>query len=283
MSIRSIGIVGGGSAGFLCGLALKRKLPHLEVTLIKSEQIPIIGVGEATTWSVPGFLHDYLGIAETLNLDRSPYLPRTGGEPQLAGPIGYHIENESFVGFLEKTAIAEGVRVLDRLIKEFPLAEDGSLAALALDDGSLVRFDLYIDCSGFRSRLLGGALGVPFVSYASSLFCDRAVVGGHARGDLPVKPYTGSATMSAGWSFVTEHWDRVNLGYVFSSKHIADADADRELRAFCGGRLDRTRIVPFTSGRYARAWEKTCGTAAHALSMEAAFEQLSGTPARAAG
>jgi tryptophan halogenase len=315
--IASVGVVGGGSAGFLTALALRRKLPHLAVTVIRSEQVPIIGVGEATTWSVPAFLHDWLGIDRarflreahptwkggvrlfwgtrdhfdytfewqmlhrpdparlpqiaayycqrdlrtpsviraTLEQGRSPWLRGADGALQLAGPIGYHIENETFVGLLEQVAAEDGVVVQDRHITRFSRRADGGIDQLHYQDGGSARYDLYIDCSGFRSRLLGEELGVPFTSYATSLFCDRAIVGGYPRGDIPVLPYTGSHTMSAGWTFATEHWDRVNLGYVFSSSHLGDEEAEREFRAFCKGRVGKTRFVPYVSGRYERAWE----------------------------
>ena len=43
-------------------------------------------------------------------------------------------------------------------------------------DGAELVFDFFVDATGFRSLLVEGALGSPFESYASSLFCDRAVV-----------------------------------------------------------------------------------------------------------
>ena len=50
-----------------------------------------------------------------------------------------------------------------------------------LEDGRRLEADFFIDCSGFRSELLGKALAEPFVSFDRSLFCDRAVVGGWER------------------------------------------------------------------------------------------------------
>ena len=58
----SIGIAGGGTAGYLTALALRRKHPDVEVTLIESSAIPVIGVGEATTPLMPQFLHVDLGL-----------------------------------------------------------------------------------------------------------------------------------------------------------------------------------------------------------------------------
>jgi tryptophan halogenase len=50
-------VLGGGSAGFLSALAIKVRLPQVEVTILRSPDIGIIGVGEGTTISVPDHLH----------------------------------------------------------------------------------------------------------------------------------------------------------------------------------------------------------------------------------
>lgn len=50
---KSIAIVGGGTAGFVSALILKKRFPHLTVDVIRSTRIGIIGVGEGSTehWS----------------------------------------------------------------------------------------------------------------------------------------------------------------------------------------------------------------------------------------
>jgi tryptophan halogenase len=59
---RTVGILGGGTAGYLTALALRTRRPELEVTLIESSRIPIIGVGEATTPRLLEFLHAKAGL-----------------------------------------------------------------------------------------------------------------------------------------------------------------------------------------------------------------------------
>src|SRR5688500_385107 len=55
-------VLGGGSAGFLAAITLKTRLADLRVSVIRSKEIGIIGVGEGTTLAVPNFLHGYLKI-----------------------------------------------------------------------------------------------------------------------------------------------------------------------------------------------------------------------------
>ena len=59
---RTIGVIGGGTAGYFAALALKRRFPDIDVTVVQSRAVPIIGVGEATTTLMPPFLHHELGL-----------------------------------------------------------------------------------------------------------------------------------------------------------------------------------------------------------------------------
>nr|UZC79437.1 KrmI [uncultured bacterium] len=61
-AIKSICVVGGGTAGYLSALTLRRRMPHLKISLLESSRVPIIGVGEATTPSLPALLHGVLDM-----------------------------------------------------------------------------------------------------------------------------------------------------------------------------------------------------------------------------
>ena len=324
--VRTITVIGGGSAGFMAALALKMKIPSLRVRVVRSKDIGVIGVGEGSGVPFTRFLHEYLRLNLTrflheylrLNLarfvreaapswklgtrflwgpresfffpfgphlnQRPPELPRPAGfycghdaaamdcaSPTAAfmahnrlfprgpngsiamhGQLAYHIENETFARYLESVATTVGVEILDDTIRQV-LRDEQGVTALMLASGRTESADLYVDCSGFTSLLLGKTLGEPFVSYKSSLFCDRAVVGGWDRGDEPIRPYTTAETMAAGWSWQIEHRHRINRGYVYCSEFITDEAAELEFRA-ANPKVGPTRIVKFVSGRYERSW-----------------------------
>jgi tryptophan halogenase len=316
--VNSVLVLGGGSAGFMAALALKVKLPSLRVTVVRSRDIGIIGVGEGSTVPLTQFLHNYLGVGKkkfhevaqpTWKLGlrflrwgprhsffytfgaaqpdaRLPGLPRpvgfycadddggpmvydphgalmaedrvfaraAGGGPELHGSIAYHFENEKFVHFFEGYAAAVGVMIAEDTVREVKRDERG-VAELIMQSGRAESADLYVDCSGFASVLLGGALAEPFVSFQGSLFCDRAVVGGWDRGDEVIHPYTTCETMDCGWAWQIEHETRINRGYVFASAFVSDEQAEREFRGK-NPRVGPTRVVRFLSGRRERAWVK---------------------------
>jgi tryptophan halogenase len=58
-SVRSVVVLGGGSAGLLAALTLKVRLPSLKVRLIRSSEISTIGVGEGSTVDLPNHLHGF--------------------------------------------------------------------------------------------------------------------------------------------------------------------------------------------------------------------------------
>ncbi len=175
-----------------------------------------------------------------------------GPWPDVKQTTGYHIENAELAQFLEGYARRLGVEILEGDLAEV-IGEGEQVGALRLKDGRTLAADFFVDASGFRSELLGKHLKTPFISYRDTLFCDRAVVGGWARQEEPILPYTVAETMDAGWAWQIEHPTRINRGYVYCSKFITDEAAEAELRKK-NPKIGPTRVVPFVPGRYERQW-----------------------------
>jgi tryptophan halogenase len=74
-----ITIVGGGTAGWITAFKLKKKIPSLDVTVIESSKIPIIGVGEGSTGKLTDILNDPdLGLDEFDFMQQTWALPKYG-------------------------------------------------------------------------------------------------------------------------------------------------------------------------------------------------------------
>lgn len=186
-------------------------------------------------------------IAENKAFPKGP-----DGKPVFHTSHAFHIENKKLVGWLENVCRTFGIEIIDATVT----AERGEqgIAALITEKGERLTSDLYVDASGFRSELLGRALETPYVSYADTLFCDRAVIGGWHRTDEPILPYTVAETMDAGWAWQIEHKTFINRGYVYSSAFISDEAAQAELLRKNPKISNEPRVVKFPSGRYAKNW-----------------------------
>lgn len=309
-AITRVVVVGGGTAGYLAALALRRKLPHLSVTVLESSAIPVIGVGEASTPELVKFLHSprFLGldigelfkrVRPTLKLgiqflwgepdktftfpfqrgrmlesqryanhldDQSlgAMLMRRDAGPGLRGPDGkitsllhsvrsaYHLDNAPFVAYLRGQALDAGVEHLDVRILHAERDSRGDVSCLVTDDGQRLSYDFYVDCSGFRSVLLGNTLGVEFNDYNSSLVTDSALaseVPNHGH----IRPYTIAETMDAGWCWTIPFGHEDHIGYVFSSAHSRQDEIESEMRARFPS-MRQPRLVKFRSGRRRACW-----------------------------
>lgn len=47
--IKNVIVLGAGTAGLMAALALKLKIPQLQIQVVRSPDIGVIGVGESTT------------------------------------------------------------------------------------------------------------------------------------------------------------------------------------------------------------------------------------------
>jgi hypothetical protein len=70
--IKKIVIVGGGSSGWMTAAAICKQLPEINLTLIESPNIPIIGVGESTI----GHINEFLNL---LGLKDEDWMPHCNG------------------------------------------------------------------------------------------------------------------------------------------------------------------------------------------------------------
>lgn len=313
---RRIVVVGGGAAGWMAATALATALPASTVELVESEEIGIIGVGEATFPSIRAF-HKILGIdeAEFLRATNGTYklgiefcdwralgeryfhtfgdfgalggaqalwgqYRRLGGAGQAsfdeqcmpsvmarqgrfqASPehekyfnYAYHFDAVLYAGFLRTLALRRGVRRTEGKVVEVQRRADGGVGRLLLAGGHVIEGDLFIDCSGFASLLLGRALAEPFVDFSHWLPVDRAWACPVERGGGALAAHTRATALEAGWAWRIPLQNRTGHGHVFASAHIDEERALAQLLAQLDGpALAEPRLLRFTTGHRERFW-----------------------------
>jgi len=171
----------------------------------------------------------------------------------------YQFDATLFAPFLRAHAERLGARRTEGRIVDVELdGESGDIAAVRLESGERIAGDLFLDCSGFVSLLLGKALREPFQDWSRWLPADRAVAM-PCRTETAVTPYTSAIAMGAGWRWRIPLQHRTGNGYVYSSAFISDADAAEALVAAVEGEpIASPRVLKFLAGRRQRSWVRNC-------------------------
>jgi tryptophan 7-halogenase len=88
--------------------------------------------------------------------------------------------------------------------------------------------DYYIDCTGGK-RILSKALGIKWQSWTDQTPLDSAVT--FSTNPKEKTYYTNAHAMNCGWEWSIPLQDKVNHGYVYSSKHCTRDEAVAEIKA----------------------------------------------------
>jgi 2-polyprenyl-6-methoxyphenol hydroxylase-like FAD-dependent oxidoreductase len=314
-SIKRIVIVGGGSAGWLTCAVLAaehcaNKENGMEITLVESPDVNIVGVGEGTWPTMRGTLKK-AGIRETdffrecdasfkqgakfakwvtgeeddayyhplvlpqgyneVNLvpfwqphsDKVSFAdavsfqgqlcdmglaPKQNTTPEYAhvANYAYHLDAGKFSQFLQKhcTEKLGAKHILDH-VEKVNSADNGDIASLTTRNHGNLEADLFIDCTGFKSLLIGEHYGIPFIDKKHVLFNDTALAVHvpYEKEDSPIVSHTISTAQKNGWIWDIGLPTRRGVGYVFSSAHTDEDSARVELQNYLNN------IAPYTDGK----------------------------------
>lgn len=325
--LREIVIVGGGSAGWMTAAALSSLLgpKDMSVTLIESDEIGIIGVGEATIPDIINF-NQLLGINEAEFIRETNATIKLGIEfidwgrkgdryihpfsshgvdmngfdfhqfwlhSRAAGnshPIddyslcavaarhgkfvhpdpnprsirshiryAYHFDAALYARYLRDYAEKRGVRRIEGKIEaviQSPVT--GNISEVRLQNGEMVAGEVFFDCSGFRSLLLGQTLGIGYTDWSHWLPCNsaQAVPSRHSG---PLLPYTRATAKSSGWQWRIPTQARTGNGHIYSCEFMSDDEAASILlEGLDGEALASPRVIRFTAGHRNQFWVKNC-------------------------
>lgn len=174
----------------------------------------------------------------------------------------YHLDASAYAQLLKSRSLGWGVeRIEDRVTQVELCPDSGQITRLLLARGAPVAGDLFIDCSGFGSRLLGDALGVGYENWSHWLPCDSALA--MASGPLAKAPaYTRAIAKAAGWQWQIPLQHRTGNGLVYCSHHLDHDQAEQLLRASVkqqdAAAEGKARALRFVTGRRRQSWVKNC-------------------------
>lgn len=332
--VNNVVIVGGGTSGWMCAAAVARMAPpSTSITLVESEEIGVIGVGEATIPTLIEF-NEFLGLDENdilrecqgtfklgiefvdwLGVGESYFHPfgfygrdtpefafhqlwlrlrelsaKGVAPPDAAGGINdynlcaaaarlgrfsppqggadailstmrhaYHFDSMRYGRLLRRYAEQKGVRRVEGIVVGIEQDTDcGLIRSVTLRGGQVLGGDLFVDCSGFKSLLIEGAMASDFIDWSRYLPCDRAFTVPTSRSGPPV-PYTRATADRGGWRWRIPLQERTGNGYVYSSDFIDQDEAHLQLVEGAEGEpLADPLSLRFRTGHRRAFWEKNC-------------------------
>ncbi|KRG71481.1 tryptophan halogenase family protein [Pseudoxanthomonas dokdonensis] len=331
-AVRSIVIVGGGTAGWLTAavLAARHGPAGIGVTVVESPDVATIGVGEGTWPTMRDTLHS-IGVSETDFLRQcdasfkqgslfrgwvdgqpgdqylhpfvlphghtetnlvdgwlasggdvafadlvsfQPHLcargkaPKQASTPEFAAVANYayHLDAGRFATFLRQHCTDKlGVSHVADHVLAIHAADNGDIDALQLKSGGALHGDLFIDCTGMQSLLLGQHYGVALIEQKHVLFNDRALAVQVPYRDpgQEIASQTISTARQSGWIWDIGLPSRRGIGHVYSSAHCDDAAAEQALLRYLHEHgapddLPTPRKLSFQPGYRQRFWHRNC-------------------------
>ena len=169
----------------------------------------------------------------------------------------YHFDATKFGNWLKKEFKKINGKIEVGSIVKINQDSNG-ITSLYLDTDKSVSADLYIDCSGFKSLLLGQTLKEPFENY-SNILPNNSAWTTH----LPYKnkkkelvPYTNCTAVENGWIWNIPLWSRIGTGYVYSDKYISDDDALKQFQKHLGTKDLEFKKLKMRTGIHKNIWVK---------------------------
>lgn len=189
----------------------------------------------------------------------------------------YHLNAPKLGEFLKKHCIEKlGVNHTVDHVTQINNHDNGDIRSLSTKQNGEISGDLFIDCTGLKSILLGEHFQIPFVSQKSILFNDSAlaVQVPYNHPEDPIASHTISTAQSAGWIWDIGLPSRRGVGYAYAGDYIDDEKAEQEVRTYIAQSLGQQasddlslRKINFNPGHRQKFWHKNCV----AIGMAAGF------------
>lgn len=313
-AINKIIVLGGGTSGLMSALMLKRQFAHIDIQVIESSSIGVIGVGEGATehwknfcetigvrledtmvacnatlksaikfsdWGVPDYYHatcepytrqfgDYMAVYAKMIADGDSPLeiiqkrvinstvPAEWTDGYGPCPVNqFHFNTFATNDYLHKLCAERNIPTIDDKITKVELDNNGNISTLIGSKDSYTA-DFFVDCSGF-AKVLMKELGAEWISYKENLWLNSAIA--FPTEDTEEYPiYTNATAMDAGWMWNTPVHGRWGNGYVFCDKYIDFDQAQAEVEAKLGKKINIAKKIKFDAGRLNKFWIKNCAS-----------------------
>ena len=191
--------------------------------------------------------------------------PKTIRTPEFSSVANYayHLDAGKFTTLLQRHCTEKlGVTHILADVNGVNSEDNGDIASVSTANHGDISGDLFVDCSGFSSLLIGKHFNVPFKDCNDVLFIDTAlaVQVPYENDDDPIASHTISTAQEAGWIWDIGLQNRRGVGYVYSSRHSTEEQAREKLADYVGPAIESLNIrkINIRSGHREKFWQKNC-------------------------
>lgn len=160
--------------------------------------------------------------------------------------VAYHFDAVKFGKWLKDfICIPNGVNHIESTVVGIDVEEDLGIKFIKLENGETITADLFIDCTGFKSLLLGQALKEPFTSFENFLPNNGAWATRipYRDKEKELEGYTNCTAIGNGWCWNIPLYSRIGAGYVHSTKFITKEQALDEFKEYL---MSDKMVIPRT-------------------------------------
>lgn len=232
-------------------------------------------------WGVPDYIHNTSDIIGTAYNDYYSVYSKIISEGRPISDVSLHHVNENTVrklwvenpgdvtapvsqihfntfktnDWMRKLCGERGINIIDDTITDVILNDDGFITTITSETAQYSA-DFFIDASGF-AKVLIGKLGGKWESYKDNLWLNSAIA--FPTDDTEEYPsYTSATGMDYGWMWNTPVQGRWGNGYVFCDKYIDFDQAQAEVEAKLGKKVEIAKRIKFDAGKIDKCWIKNC-------------------------
>lgn len=176
--------------------------------------------------------------------------------PALRPSNQYHFDTYKLNNYLTRICENRKIKILDGIVEDVELAENGDVSHLELDSGVTVKANLFVDCSGFK-KVIASKVGCEWVSYSKYLPMNHALAfPTEFNNPREIEPYTTATALSSGWVWRIPTQTRYGNGYVFCDAYTTPEAALLEVSKHLGKNIEKAaRDIKFEAGRLSSFWK----------------------------
>ena len=274
--MKKVVVIGGGTAGWLTALVVNKFWKNVNLTVIESSKIGILGAGEGSTPNF-GLMLNLLDInhekffeetkstiKEGLNFtnwtldNRQPkHLFSDFKNKKNAYSKAFHFDGRLVGQYFKKISIERGVNFIDDEVESIEEINNNIHTIKLKNSNEINKIDFVFDCSGFARIVIDKVFNEKWVSYSEYLSLNKAIgyfLPQNKQFEFKDKTYTELVSMNSGWMWQIPLQHRWGCGYVFNDSFISIEDAKKEVEKYVGSEITIQKVFEFKPGRFERSW-----------------------------